>query len=113
LTVSQINLLDRLDRAYVEIARMREIGEFVTSPGSRSCRCGEPTSREARTTKLAYEEATGRFMLFSSRMPAPPAGRRYQLWVISDRVAAGAFSPGRTTAHCARCRAATSPSSSA
>ena len=94
LTVSQINLLDRLDRAYVEIARMREIGEFVTSPGvSLVPLWGTDVARGAHA-KLAYEEATGRFMLFSSRMPAPPAGRRYQLWVISDRVRPAAFSPG-------------------
>jgi hypothetical protein len=95
LTFSQINLLERLDRAYLEIARMREIGEFVTSPGvSLVPLWGTDVARGAHA-KLAYEQATGRFMLFSSRMPAPPAGRRYQLWVISDRVRpAGAFSPG-------------------
>jgi hypothetical protein len=88
-------LLERLDRSYVEIARMREIGEFVTSPGvSLVPLWGTDVARGAHA-KLAYEQATGRFMLFSSRMPAPPAGRRYQLWVISDRVRpAGAFSPG-------------------
>ena len=33
-------------------------------------------------------------MMFSSRMPPPPAGKRYQLWVIADRVRpVGAFSP--------------------
>jgi len=94
LTISQINLLERLDRAYFEIARMREIGEFVTSPGvSLVPLWGTDVARGAHA-KLAYEEATGRFMLFSSRMPAPPAGRRYQLWVISDRVRPATFAPG-------------------
>jgi anti-sigma-K factor RskA/putative zinc finger protein len=94
LTISQINLLERLDRAALELARMREIGEFVTSPDvSMVSLWGTEVARGAHA-KLAYEHATGRFMLFSSRMPKPPAGRRYQLWVISDRVRpAAAFSP--------------------
>ena len=94
LIVSQVNLLERLDRAYLEIARMREIGEFVTSPGVTLVPLWGTDAARGAHAKLAYEHATGRFMLFSSRMPAPPGGRRYQLWVISDRVRpAGAFSP--------------------
>ena len=94
LTFSQVNLLQRLDRAYVEIARMREIGEFVTAPGvSMIPLWGTDLARGAHA-KLAYEHSSGRYMVFSSRMPAPPLGKHYQLWVISDRVrAAGAFSP--------------------
>jgi anti-sigma-K factor RskA/putative zinc finger protein len=94
LIVSQVNLLERLDRAYLEIARMREIGEFVTSPGVTLVPLWGTDAARGAHAKLAYEHATGHYMLFSSRMPAPPAGRRYQLWVISDRVRpAGAFSP--------------------
>jgi hypothetical protein len=93
LTVSQIGLLERLDEAYRELARMREIGEFVTSPGVSLVPLWGTEAARGAHAKLAYEHATGRFMLFSSRMPEPPRGKRYQLWVISDRVRpAGAFS---------------------
>ena len=94
LGYSQVNLLLRLDRAYMEIAHMREIGEFVTSPGVTLVPLwGTETARGAHA-KLAYEHATGRFMMFSSHMPAPPPGKRYQLWVIADRVRpVNAFSP--------------------
>jgi anti-sigma-K factor RskA len=86
LIFAQVNLLGRLDRAYIEIARMHEIGQFVTSPGvSVIPLWGTDVARGAHA-KVAYEHATGRFMLFSSRMPPPPEGKRYQLWVISDRV---------------------------
>ncbi|MGH7857976.1 MAG: anti-sigma factor domain-containing protein, partial [Candidatus Binatia bacterium] len=94
LIFAQTSLLRRLDEAYLQIAEMRRIGAFVTSPGvSVLPLWGTETARGAHA-KLAYEHATGRFMLFSSLMPAPPEGQRYQLWVISDRVRpAGAFSP--------------------
>ena len=93
LAFSQVNLLVRLDRAYAEIARMREIGEFVTSPGVTLVPLWGTEAARGAHAKLAYEHATGRFMMFSSHMPAPPAGKRYQLWVIADRVRpVGAFS---------------------
>jgi hypothetical protein len=95
LVASEVDLLRDLDRAAAEIARMREIGEFVTSPGVTMVPLWGTEVAPGAHAKLAYEHATGRFMLFSSRMPAPPPGRRYQLWVIADRVRpAGAFSPG-------------------
>jgi anti-sigma-K factor RskA/putative zinc finger protein len=94
LTASQVNLLERLDRAYAEIAHMREIGEFVTSPGVSVVPLWGTQSVPGAHAKLAYEHATGRYMLFSSRMPHPAEGKRYQLWVLSDHVRhAGAFSP--------------------
>ncbi|MGH7896582.1 MAG: anti-sigma factor domain-containing protein [Candidatus Binatia bacterium] len=94
LTFSQLAMLERLDRAYIEMARMRAIGEFVTSPGVSMVPLWGTDVARAAHAKLAYEHATGRFMLFSSRIPPPPAGRSYQLWVISDRVRlAAAFSP--------------------
>ena len=59
LIVSQVNLLDRLDRAYLEIARMREIGEFVTSPGVTLVPLWGTDAARGAHAKLAYEHATG------------------------------------------------------
>jgi hypothetical protein len=93
LVVSEWQLLGRLDQALVEVERMREIGAFVTSPGVSMVPLWGTDAAHGAHAKLAYEHASGRYMLFSSRMPVPPEGKRYQLWVITDRVRpAGAFS---------------------
>jgi hypothetical protein len=94
LTISQLNLLTRLDEAYRQIERMQEIGRFVTSPDVAMVSLwGTGTARGAHA-KVAYDHTNGRYMLFSTRLPEPPQGERYQLWVISERIRpAGAFSP--------------------
>jgi len=93
LLVSEWQLLGRLDDALVQVERMRAIGAFVTSPGVTMVPLWGTDAARGAHAKLAYEHATGRYMLFSSHMPVPPKGGRYQLWVISDQVRpAGAFS---------------------
>jgi anti-sigma-K factor RskA len=86
LVRSQFDLLGRLDEAYRRVEHMQRIGEFVTSPGVSVVPLWGTEAARGAHAKVAYEHATGRFMLFSSAMPAPPDGQRYQLWVISDRV---------------------------
>lgn len=95
LVVSQINLLGELNDALRLIERTREVGEFITSPDVSVIPLWGSDSDPAAHAKLAYDRGTGRVILLSSRIPAPPAGKTYQLWAISERMEpAGIFSPG-------------------
>lgn len=94
LSVSQLRLLERLDDAYTEIDRMQAIGRFVTSANVSVVPLWGPEAAGDAHAKLAYDRTTGRFVLISARLPSPPEGTGYQLWVISERFRpVAAFSP--------------------
>ncbi len=94
LTVSHWRLLGRLDEGYSEIDRLRKIGRFVSSPNVSVVGLWGAEAARGAYAKLAYDRTTGRFVLLSSGLPGVPAGRRYQLWVIAERIhPAGAFLP--------------------
>ena len=94
LALSHVELRRRLDRAYLEIGHIREMGSFVTSPNVSVVPLWGARGADGAHAKLAYDRTTGRFVLFSSHLTPPPEGKRYQLWVIGQRIhAAGAFLP--------------------
>jgi hypothetical protein len=86
LGVSQLRLLGRLDQAYREIRRMREIAAFVTSPDVTVVSLSGGSTTQGAHAKLVYDRRTGRFMLLSPDLAPPPEGRRYQLWVLSEGI---------------------------
>jgi hypothetical protein len=83
LVVSQVRLRQRLDAASVELQGMRSVGNFVMSP---SVSVLPLWGRGTTHGKLAYDEATGRFALFSADLPPPPPDKQYRLWLIGDDV---------------------------
>jgi hypothetical protein len=82
LVLAQLASLRRLDVAEAELAAMRRMGRFVTSP-SVTVVAMEGTRGEH--AKVAYDRTNGQYVLLSSLRPPPP-GLRYQLWVIDDGV---------------------------
>lgn len=94
LLVSRIALLRRLDAAHLQIESMRAIGSFVTSSNVSVVPLWGARATRVAHAKLAYDRTTGRFVLFSTHLPPPPEGERYQLWVIAEGIRpAGAFLP--------------------
>jgi hypothetical protein len=94
LGIAQIRLASRLEDAHAQIERMRDLGRFLTSPDVSVVSLWGGDAAPGTHAKLAYEHSSGRFVLVSSRMPPAPAGSRYELWVISERIyPAGLFSP--------------------
>jgi anti-sigma-K factor RskA len=95
LVLSQLVLRGRLDRADREIGRMRNLGRFLSAPNVSIVPMWGAAGGHA---KLAYEEDTGRFVLVSADLPPPPAGQRYEVWVIADGIrAAASVSPESPT----------------
>ncbi|MGH7819343.1 MAG: anti-sigma factor domain-containing protein, partial [Candidatus Binatia bacterium] len=95
LVVSQVNLLAQLNDALRLLERTRKVGEFITSPDVSIIPLWGTGSAPGAHAKLAYDGHTGRVMLLSSRIAAPPEGQAYQLWAISERMEpAGILSPG-------------------
>ncbi len=94
LLVSQVRLLRRLDEAHLQINYMRRLGSFVTSPDVSVVPLWGARVSLGAHAKLAYDRTNGRFVFLSSQLMAPPAGKRYQVWVIADGVRpAAAFLP--------------------
>ena len=79
-----------LARGREELARERETAELLASPGVRmTSLAGTPDMPGARAS-LAYDRTTGRVVIFATGLPAPPAGKAYQMWYI----AGGKILPG-------------------
>lgn len=74
---------EELARRREELAREREMAELLTAPGVRmTSLAGTPDMPGARAS-LAYDRASGRAVIFASGLPAPPAGKAYQMWYIA------------------------------
>jgi RNA polymerase sigma-70 factor (ECF subfamily) len=91
----QAALWRRLDTAHTELDAMRRVGAFVTSPGVAVVPLrGAGPARDLHA-KLAYDRASGRFVLLSSGLATPPAGERYRLWLLGAGVqSVGVVGPG-------------------
>jgi hypothetical protein len=82
LAFSNVVLVRRLDRAQREMAHMRAIGAFVSSPDVTVV----PLTGRHAHAKLAFDQTTGQFVFLSADLPPPPLHRRYRLWVIDDTI---------------------------
>jgi len=86
MAASEWRLLGQLANARRQLASMREVGRFVTSPNVSIVPLWGPDGAHGWHAKVAYDRSTGRFVFLSSRLPSPPAGKGYRLWVISERI---------------------------
>lgn len=75
---------EELAREREEAARQREVADLLSEPRARmltlSASKDAPPEASAR---LAYDDSTGRAMLFASGLPPAPAGKAYQIWYIA------------------------------
>jgi len=94
LLAAQWRLRGRLDAASRELAALHEVGRFVASPDVSVVPLWGPAGAgDGAHAKIAYDHASGRFVFLAARMPPPPPGRGYRLWVISERISSAGAIP--------------------
>lgn len=79
----QINTQQReLNRDRDVLARQREALALLNSPGMKKMElAGTSTAKNARAT-FVFDRETGRSMLMTEGLPAPPADMAYEVWFI-------------------------------
>jgi hypothetical protein len=68
--------------AQQQLIRQREALEIVTAPGTRMRELAGTKLIPEAHAMLAYDK-NGRAILMAKGLPAPPAGKAYQLWFIA------------------------------
>jgi anti-sigma-K factor RskA len=77
-------LTNRLARTESDLARERELREAFASADARLAELRGTTYAPLASAKFAVDRFTGRAVLLAYNLPAPPDGKAYQLWYISD-----------------------------
>ncbi|HWS52571.1 MAG TPA: anti-sigma factor, partial [Pyrinomonadaceae bacterium] len=72
-----------LARERGQLARVREVNEFLTAPGARVMSLAGTKTAPRASARVAYDQATGRVLLLAYDLPPAPAGKAYQLWFIA------------------------------
>ena len=83
-------LLEQTREANEQIVQQRSIMDLVTAPGTRMAELAGTKVMPGAHAMIAYDK-NGRAVLMAKGLPAPPAGKAYQLWFI----AGGKPMPGR------------------
>ncbi|MDT7603153.1 MAG: hypothetical protein QOF61_1150, partial [Acidobacteriota bacterium] len=78
------SLSDTLSQMRGELARAREQGEILTAPAMRTDELAATKLAGTAVARITYDMNTGRAVFVAANLPAPPAGREYQLWYIAD-----------------------------
>lgn len=65
-----------------QVARQREVIELVNAPGARMFELAGTKEMPGAHGMVAYDKS-GRAILMAKGLPAPPAGKAYQLWFIA------------------------------
>jgi hypothetical protein len=77
-------LTNRIAKTEGDLAREREMREAFAAPDVRLSELRGTASAPLASAKFGVDRYTGRAMLLAYNLPAPPAGKEYQLWYISD-----------------------------
>jgi anti-sigma-K factor RskA len=81
-TQSQLATLAEQNRALLEqLQHEQEIVSFMSKPGARLADLGGTPLAPSAQAKIVYDR-NGSAMLLAKGLPAPPAGKEYQLWFI-------------------------------
>jgi anti-sigma-K factor RskA len=73
-----------LARTENDLARERELREAFASADARLAELRGTASAPLASAKFAVDRFTGHAVLLAYNLPAPPAGKAYQLWYITD-----------------------------
>lgn len=77
----QVVLTKQLEEAQQELTQQRQLVALLTTPGSKFMELTNMSSFPRAQGMLAYNP-NGQFMLLTSGLPSPAAGKAYQLWFI-------------------------------
>lgn len=77
-------LTQNLHETQQTLAAVRADRELLAAPDAHTAAlAGTDAAHEARA-RLTYDESNGRAVFIVNGLPAPPAGKAYQLWFIAD-----------------------------
>lgn len=81
-----------LDKLRAQVARQRELLALVSAPETRVVSLAGLKPSPKASARMWWHRTAGGFFV-ASGLPAPPAGKTYQLWVIAEGkpVSAGVF----------------------
>ncbi|MFL6230963.1 MAG: anti-sigma factor domain-containing protein [Pyrinomonadaceae bacterium] len=80
-TLSQMR--DELGQTRGELAKAQEQGEILTAPAMRTDELAATKVAGVAVARITYDMNTGRAVFVAANLPAPPAGKEYQLWFIA------------------------------
>ena len=71
------------NRTAQELAREREAREIINAPAGRLATLAGTAAAPGARARVAYDQQTGRAVLFAQGLPPAPAGKAYQLWFVA------------------------------
>ncbi|MEP6741520.1 MAG: anti-sigma factor, partial [bacterium] len=74
-------LSSQIQRTEAQLQHEREVVALITTPGARMTELAGTKVAPGAHAMIAYD-TNGRAMLMAQGLPAPPAGKAYQLWFI-------------------------------
>ncbi len=77
-------LSENYNRTREELTHEREMMETVTGPDATFLRLAGTDAAPRARARLAYDQYTGRAVLFAYDLPPAPPGKAYQLWFIAE-----------------------------
>lgn len=77
-------LNENYNRTREELAHEHEMMETVTGPDATFLRLAGTDAAPRARARLAYDQYTGRAVLFAYDLPPAPPGKAYQLWFIAE-----------------------------
>ena len=100
------DLHDRLDRQSAELADLRrqvfqakDAIRMASAPGVHVFDLAGQKGAEQASARVFWDPKGATWQLYAANLPAPPAGKTYQLWLITPtrKISAGVFPEGGTT----------------
>jgi anti-sigma-K factor RskA len=92
------NLMPQIKRLESETAQLAELKEFLRGTNAKQVSLHEkPPLTKAPEAHTLYAAESGKLVFTASNMPAPPAGKAYELWILPASgeapIPAGTFTP--------------------
>jgi anti-sigma-K factor RskA len=86
--LEQLKVLQRL------LSDEKEVTQFITKPGVRITPLAGTDKSPQAAGKILWSAQEKKALFYASKLPAPPQGKTYQLWIIADNKPfdAGVFS---------------------
>src|SRR5262245_7710040 len=83
-----------------QVRRASETIRLVSAPGVLVVSLQGQGAREGSAARVFWDRSAASWQLYAANLPPPPAGKTYQLWLITgkSKISAGTFDPATGTA---------------
>ena len=84
--------LGQVEHLQAELKHEQAFADFLRTPELRATRLSGTPKNPAASGIVFWNPREARVYFFASHLPIPPAGKTYQLWLITDKpISAGVF----------------------